>query len=54
MLWLLIYVIIAVIDRSLRNKKEAIEVYNALPFTGKDDSHNFQNFNNLLTFRLLQ
>lgn len=50
MLWLLIYVIIAVIDKSLRNREEAMEVYNALTFAGKDDCHNCQNFNKYLNF----
>lgn len=47
MLWLLIYVIIVVIDKSLRNKEEAIEVYNALTFAGKNNCHNCQNFKNI-------
>lgn len=53
MLWLLIYVVIAVIDNSLRNKKGATEVYNALTFTGKDDCHSCQNFNKYVNFPTL-
>lgn len=48
--WLSLHVIIALIDRSLRNEKEAMEVYNALTFTGKDDCHNCQNFNKYVNF----
>lgn len=53
MLWLLLYVIIAVIDKSLRNKKEAMEVYNALTFTGKENCHNCQTFNKYVNFPTL-
>lgn len=51
--WLSLHVIFALIDRSLRNEKEAMEVYNALTFTGKDNCHNCQNFNKYVNFPTL-
>lgn len=45
-----IYVIIMMIDKSLKNKKKAMKVYNALTFSGKDDCHNCQNFNKYVNF----
>lgn len=38
------------IDKSLKNKKKAMKVYNALTFSGKDDCHNCQNFNKYVNF----
>lgn len=41
------------IDKSLRNEKEAVEIYKALTFTGNDDCHGCQNFNKYVNFLTL-